>query len=251
MPRYKLTVSYDGTPYCGFQRQINGLSVQQVLEEAAAQFYQQTLQVVGAGRTDAGVHALGQVCHLQLNRAYPPSTIGSALNFYLKDQRVRVVSVEEVPDTFHARFSALSRRYLYRILNRPASCPLNLWRTWHIPQELNVSQIKQAALLLEGWHDFTTFRSIRCQAHSPIRILTMLQIQRQEDEVHIWAEAPSFLHNQVRALVGTLFLVGCGRWQPDDVTQALQAKNRSRGGPTAPAHGLYFVKATYPPLKEC
>ncbi len=246
MPRYRLLVEYDGTPFVGWQRQDNGASVQGVLEHAAARLCGGTaIAVYAAGRTDAGVHALGQVAHLDLPREYGADTVRDALNFHLKPHPVTVVTAERVTDAFHARFSATGRSYLYRIFSRRSAPALDRHRTWWVPVDLNVEAMAAGARQLLGHHDFTTFRASECQAQSPVKTLDRLDIVRQGDEIHIVAEARSFLHHQVRNMVGTLKLVGDGRWTPDDVGRALAARDRSRGGPTAPAGGLYLTGVSY------
>ncbi len=245
MPRYKLTLEYDGSPFAGWQRQADHLSVQQALEEAIARFSGETVVTQAAGRTDAGVHALGQVVHFDLVRERDPFRISEALNFHLKPHPVAVVLAEAVPDTFEARFSATARHYLYRILNRRGRPALEAGRVWHVPMRLDTEAMHAAAQLLLGRHDFTTFRASECQANSPIRTLDVFAVSRAGDEIHVRAEARSFLHSQVRSMVGSLKLVGEGKWQPRDLRMALDAADRSRCGPLAPPEGLYLSRVVY------
>ncbi|MSO53955.1 MAG: tRNA pseudouridine(38-40) synthase TruA [Rhodospirillales bacterium] len=246
MPRYKLTIEYDGSPFVGWQRQDNGLSIQAVIEDAVQRLSGAAATVFGAGRTDAGVHALGQVAHVDIERAFPADTVRDALNFHMKPHPVSILTVVEVGPDFHARFSARERRYRYRILNRRAPSVLLRGRVWSVTGPLDVAAMAQAAAILVGHHDFTTFRSSVCQAASPIKTLDALDVRRDGEEIVIEARARSFLHHQIRNFAGTLKLVGEGKWTPADVETALQARDRARGGPTAPADGLYFVEVVYP-----
>ncbi|HWG80078.1 MAG TPA: tRNA pseudouridine(38-40) synthase TruA [Stellaceae bacterium] len=249
MPRYKLTVEYDGSGLVGWQRQANGLSVQEVLETAVERFCGAAVTVHGAGRTDAGVHALAQTAHLDLLRAAEPEIIRSALNHHVKPAAVSVLAVEEVPDSFDARRSARGRVYRYRILNRRPPPVLERGRVWHVGPQLNEEAMWEAAQLLVGKHDFTSFRDTMCQAKSPVKTLDRLDVARTGDEIVIEARARSFLHHQVRNMVGTLKLVGAGKWRAARVAEALDARDRRAGGPTAPAEGLYLVEVIYaPPL---
>jgi len=249
MPRYKLTVEYDGSGLVGWQRQANGLSVQEVLETAVERFCGAAVTVHGAGRTDAGVHALAQTAHLDLLRAAEPEIIRSALNHHVKPAAVSVLAVEEVPDSFDARRSARGRIYRYRILNRRPPPVLERGRVWHVGPQLNEEAMWEAAQLLVGKHDFTSFRDTMCQAKSPVKTLDRLDVARTGDEIVIEARARSFLHHQVRNMVGTLKLVGAGKWRAARVAEALDARDRRAGGPTAPAEGLYLVEVIYaPPL---
>jgi len=245
MPRYKITLEYDGANFVGWQRQDNGLSVQQVLEEALERFCGQILSTFAAGRTDSGVHALGQVIHFDLKRAYPPDTVRAALNFYLKPAAVAVLKAEAVGDDFHARLSARQRVYRYHIVNRAAPLTLDRGRAWCVSAALDAGAMAEAAHVLVGRHDFTTFRATACQANSPVKTLDALQVERADDEIHIEARARSFLHHQVRNFVGTLERVGVGKWTADDVGAALEARDRAAGGPTAPARGLYLAEVVY------
>ena len=245
MPRYKLTIEYDGGPYVGWQRQANGLSVQQAIEEAVESLCQASAVVYGAGRTDAGVHAIGQVAHVDLIKDLPADKVRDALNFYLRLQPIVIARAEEVDEEFHARFSATGRSYLYRILNRRAPAALERGHVWHVPHLLDAAAMHEAAQELIGHHDFTSFRSTECQAPSPVKTLDELRVSRAGEEIHVVAKARSFLHNQVRIMVGTLKLVGDGKWSAGDVAKALAAADRTKGGPTAPPDGLYLMEVRY------
>ena len=245
MPRYKLTIEYDGAGLVGWQRQANGLSVQEALETAIAKFCAERATVHGAGRTDAGVHALAQTAHLDLARRVAPEVLRSAVNHYLRPAAISVLSAEPVPDEFDARLSATGRVYLYRILNRRAPPALERGRVWHVAPPVDIEAMGAGARHLIGHHDFSTFRDSLCQAKSPLKTLDALAVRRAGDEIHIEARARSFLHHQVRNMAGTLKLVGLGRWHPDDVARALAARDRRAGGPTAPAEGLYLVEVCY------
>jgi len=246
MPRYAITIEYDGTPFVGWQVQAHGTSVQGELVAAIARFSSETVFVRGAGRTDSGVHALGQVAHFDLSRAWDPGKIRDALNYHLKPHPAAVIACVAVPDTFDARHSAVQRQYLYRILARRARPALDEHRVWWVPRPLDTDAMHAAAQTIVGHHDFTTFRATMCQAASPVRTLERLDVMRAGDEVHIWSEARSFLHNQVRSMVGTLKLVGEGQWSVGDVRRALDAQDRTRCGTVAPPTGLYLTKVTYP-----
>lgn len=248
MFRYKLTIEYDGTPFKGWQRQNNGISVQEVLETAVFRFCQTEVSVMAAGRTDAGVHATGQVVHIDLPREAALDRVRDALNFHLKPHPVAVREVERVEPDFHARFSATGRAYLYRIINRRPSLVLDRNRAWRVPVALDVDAMQQGARHLLGHHDFTTFRAGDCQAKSPMKTLDVLTVSRHGDEIRIVAAARSFLHHQVRNMVGTLRLIGEGKWSPDDMARALAARDRKAGGPTAPPDGLYLTGVDYTPL---
>jgi tRNA pseudouridine38-40 synthase len=245
MPRYKLVIEYDGTPFAGWQRQTNGRSVQQAVEEAIERFSGQSVRIQCAGRTDAGVHATYQVAHVDLTRNWRADTVRDATNAHLRPEPVAIVSAEVAPDGFNARTSAVKRHYLYRILNRRAPPALEVNRVWHVPQPLDVDTMHAAAQALVGRHDFTTFRAAECQANSPIRTLERLDVERIGDELRIYASARSFLHHQVRSMAGTLMLAGAGRWTVENVGQALEARDRARCGPTAPATGLTLVGVEY------
>ena len=245
MPRYKLTIEYDGTPFVGWQIQANGASVQGALMAAVAAFSGAPVAIQGAGRTDAGVHALGQVAHLDLARDWDIDTVRDAMNFHLRPHPIAVLSAEIVPDDFDARFSARKRRYLYRIVNRRADLALDRVRAWRVPRPLDVAAMHAGAQRLLGNHDFTTFRAAECQAHSPVKTLDRLDVERDGDDVRIHAQARSFLHHQVRSMVGSLVQVGDGKWSADDLAAALAAKDRARCGQVAPPDGLYLVSVAY------
>jgi tRNA pseudouridine38-40 synthase len=246
VPRYRLTIEYDGTDLVGWQRQANGPSVQAALEDAVAQFCAETARVHGAGRTDAGVHALAQVAHVDLVREHPTDTIRSALNHFLRPAAISVLAVEAAASDFDARRSATGRVYRYRILNRRPPPMLDRMRVWHVAPPLDLAAMQAGAAHLIGKHDFSTFRDSLCQAKSPVKTLDTLEVTRVGDEIHIEAQARSFLHHQVRNMAGTLKLVGLGQWRPDDVAVALAARDRRAGGATAPAEGLYLVEVRYP-----
>ena len=245
MPRYKLLIEYDGAPFVGWQVQDNGLSVQGVLTAAVAAFCGEQVPVQGAGRTDAGVHALGQVAHIAFAKAWDTDTIRDAINAHLRPYPVAVLAAEGVADDFDARFSARTRHYVYRIINRRADLALDAGRAWRIPRPLDASAMHEAARCLVGRHDFTTFRAAECQAKLPVKTLDRLDVERDRDEVRIHASARSFLHHQVRSMVGTLVQVGEGRWSADDLARALAARDRKACGPVAPPEGLYLVKVDY------
>ncbi len=245
MPRYKLTVEYDGTPFVGWQMQASGPSVQGRLSEAIRAFCREDVRPRGAGRTDAGVHALGQVAHVDLQRDWPPDTVMKALNYFLKPDPVSILACEKVEPPFDARYSATARHYLYRILNRAGPPALDRNRVWSVRHPLDAAAMHDAARALIGRHDFTTFRAAQCQAKSPVRTLDALSVERAGDEIRIRASARSFLHHQVRSMAGSLKLVGEGRWTKADIEAALLARDRSRCGPLAPACGLYLVRVDY------
>ena len=245
MPRYKLTIEYDGGPFVGWQRQENGRSVQQAIEEAVAAFSGEAVVVKGAGRTDSGVHALGQVAHIDLAGDWDDDTVRDAINAKLKPAPVAILSAERAADDFDARFSAVKRHYLYRILNRRAQPAVDAGRVWWVTTPLDADAMHMAAQALLGNHDFTTFRSSECQAKSPVKTLDRLDVSRAGDEVTVSASARSFLHNQVRSMVGALRKVGDGKWPVAAVGEALEAKDRARAGPVAPPEGLYLVRVDY------
>ncbi|HEY5609310.1 MAG TPA: tRNA pseudouridine(38-40) synthase TruA [Alphaproteobacteria bacterium] len=245
MPRYRLTLEYDGTGFVGWQRQKTGESVQAALETAIEKFCGERVRVTGAGRTDAGVHALGQVAHVDLKKAWPVKTVMNALNAHLRPLPIAVLAAETADDAFNARLSAKERTYLYRIVTRSAPLALARNRAWHVPQQLDGRAMHEAAQCLVGRHDFTTFRASLCQARSPVKTLDVLDVAQHADEIRVVAQARSFLHHQVRNMVGTLKLVGEGKWSADDVAAALQRRDRAAGGPTAPAEGLYLVGVRY------
>ena len=246
MPRYKLILEYDGTGLVGWQRQANGLSIQEILETAVERYCGEQLTVHGAGRTDAGVHALAQAAHIDLPKEAPTDVIRNALNQHVKPHAVSVVAVERVPDNFDARRSARGRVYRYRILNRRAPASLERGRVWHVGPPLDIAAMRDGAKLLLGKHDFTSFRDSECQAKTPVKTLDRLEVTREGDEVQIEARARSFLHHQVRNMVGSLKLVGAGKWRVERVGEALAARDRRAGGPTAPPEGLYLVEVIYP-----
>ncbi|HMO30125.1 tRNA pseudouridine(38-40) synthase TruA [Enterovirga sp.] len=246
MPRYRLVVEYDGTPFSGWQHQQNGRSVQEALETALARFLGEAVRVHCAGRTDTGVHATHQVVHFDAARAWRTDTLRDAANAHLRPDPVAVLSAEEVAETFHARVSAIRRHYLYRILDRRAPPALDRFRVWHVPRRLDAAVMGEAAGMLLGRHDFTTFRASQCQANSPVRTLERLDVSRAGDEIRIAASARSFLHSQVRSLVGTLAQAGAGRWSVAQVRAALDARDRAACGPLAPPEGLTLVGVDYP-----
>jgi len=245
MPRYKLTIEYDGRPFVGWQVQDNGPTVQGVLMAAVEAFSGEKVSVQGAGRTDAGVHAFGQVGHLDLSKDWDADTVRDALNAHLRPHPVAVISAEEVEPTFDARFSAIKRHYLYRIINRRADLTFERGRAWRVAKPLNSAAMHAAAQRLVGQHDFTTFRHAECQAKSPVKTLDQLDVHRMRDDIRVVASARSFLHTQVRSMVGALAFVGEGRWSADDLSAALAARDRSACAPVAPPEGLYLVRVDY------
>lgn len=245
MPRYKLTIEYDGTPFCGWQRQDNGLSVQEVLERAVFAFSGEETRVGGAGRTDAGVHARGQVAHLDLAKDWPEDTVRDAINAQSRPHPVAVLVAERAADDFDARFSANKRHYEYVIIDRRSPLTLEAERAWQVPRPLDVEAMHAAAQYLVGKHDFTTFRASECQSNSPEKTLDRLDVLRAGEAVVIRASARSFLHHQVRSMAGSLKLVGDGRWSADNLKSALDAKDRTRCGALAPPDGLYLIRVDY------
>lgn len=245
MPRYRLTLEYDGGPFVGWQRQDNGPSVQAAVEEAIFRLSSEITTVTGAGRTDAGVHAFAQVAHFDLAKEFAPEKVRDALNHFLRPAPVAVIDAEIAAPDFHARFSATARHYFYRILCRRSPPALERGHVWHVVRELDADAMQAGARALIGQHDFTTFRSSECQANSPVKTLDKLEVRRAGDEIHIEAQARSFLHNQVRSMVGSLKLVGEGKWLPRDMGRALAAKDRAACGPVAPPEGLYLVRVEY------
>lgn len=248
MPRYKLLIEYDGGALSGWQLQDDQPTVQGVLENAIEKLHGQHCLVYGAGRTDAGVHALGQVAHVDLPKVWDPFVLRNAINGNVRPHRVTVIAAEEVDDKFHARFSATERRYLYRILNRRSPPALEHGKVWHVPVDLDVDAMHEAAQYLVGTHDFSTFRAASCQAQSPLKTLDVLNVFRYGEEIEIEARARSFLHHQVRSMVGTLKQVGEGKWTVQDMKRALDAKNREACGTVAPSTGLYLVSVGFEPL---
>ena len=245
MPRYRLDLEYDGGPYHGFQAQAALPTVQGSVERAVKAFCGEALRVHAAGRTDTGVHALGQVIHIDLARDWRPEVVRDALNAHLAPEPISVIAAGLAPEGFHARFAARGRRYLYRIANRVAPPSLDKGRVWHVKKPLDVAAMGLAARALIGPHDFTTFRDAACQAKSPVKTLDVAEVTRQGDEVRLAFAARSFLHRQVRSMTGSLAEVGAGRWTPDDLAAALAAKNRAACGPVAPATGLYLASVEY------
>jgi tRNA pseudouridine38-40 synthase len=245
VPRYKLLIEYDGTPFVGWQMQDAALTVQGLLTAAIAAFCGETTTVQGAGRTDAGVHALGQVAHVDLTKVWDTDTVRDAINAHLRPHPIAVLSAEIVVDNFDARFSALRRHYRYRIINRRPDLAIERERAWRITRALDALAMHAAAQRLLGKHDFTTFRASECQANSPVKTLDRLDVERHGEEIHIFASARSFLHNQVRSMVGSLAFVGEGKWSADDLAHALAARDRAACAPVAPPHGLYLMSVDY------
>lgn len=246
MARYRLTLEYDGTGYAGWQRQRDQPSVQQALEEAFRSFCQEDVNLVAAGRTDAGVHALQQVAHVDLVRDWPPATVRNAVNQHLRPRAIAILEAARAAADFHARFDAVERLYRYRIVCRRAPLAIDLNRAWHVPRSLDAVAMHRAAQGLVGRHDFSTFRDAGCQASSPVKTLDELGVTGAEDAIVISARARSFLHRQVRSMVGSLVHVGEGRWTAGDLRHALEQRNRQACGMIAPAHGLYLAAVRYP-----
>jgi tRNA pseudouridine38-40 synthase len=244
--RWRLTIEYDGGPFMGWQRQDHGPSVQQTLEEALHSMTGEDGQFIAAGRTDAGVHALAMSAHVDVMKSLTPHRLREGLNALVRPHPISVLAVAQVADDWHARFSCIGRRYLYRMLNRRAPPALDAGRVWHITLPLDVEAMREGAQHLVGRHDFTTFRSAQCQSDSPVKTLDKLEVSRAGEEIHVEAAARSFLHHQVRSIVGCLAMVGRGQWQPEDMAKALEARDRAALGFNAPPQGLYFVEATYP-----
>lgn len=247
MARYKLTIEYDGRPFVGWQRQADGMSVQQALEDAIAVFApEEKVTLTGSGRTDAGVHAYAQVAHFDTERAMTVGEVQGAINYHVKPHPISVLSVEEVSEDFNARFSAEKRHYVYKICNRRAPLTFDKGLKWHVKTPLDAAAMHDAAQVLVGKHDFTTFRHVNCQAKDPVKTMDYLRVERDGDEVRLYAGARSFLHHQIRSITGTLKLVGDGKWSKADVQAALDARDRAALGFNAPPDGLYFVKVDYP-----
>ncbi len=246
MTRWRLTIEFDGGPFMGWQRQDHGPSVQQALEEAIHRMTGELTAVHAAGRTDAGVHALAMAAHADIAKTLTEHRLREGLNALVRPHPISVLAVEQVADDWHARFSCIGRKYLYRILNRRAPSGLDRGRVWHVPVQLDAEAMAEGAAMLVGQHDFTTFRSVHCQSESPVKTLDRLEVTRMGEEIHVEAAARSFLHHQVRSMVGCLALVGRGQWQPDDMRRALEARDRAELGLNAPSEGLYFVEAVYP-----
>jgi tRNA pseudouridine38-40 synthase len=245
MPRYKLTVEYDGRPFAGWQIQADQLTVQGLLTSAVEALSGDKTLVQGAGRTDAGVHARAQIAHVDLSRDWDTDTIRDALNAHLRPHPIAILAAERAADDFNARTSAIRRHYLYRIINRRADLTLEAGRAWRVPRPLDAAAMQKAARRLTGKHDFTTFRSTECQAKSPVKTLDILKVERSGEDVYVTAVARSFLHNQVRSMVGSLVPVGEGKWSADDLTKALDARDRAACGTVAPPDGLYLIKVEY------
>jgi tRNA pseudouridine38-40 synthase len=246
LTRFALTLEFDGTPFFGLQRQSNGPSVQQAVEEAVRATTGEQATLHAAGRTDAGVHALAMRAHVDVAKPFEAFRLMEALNHHLRPAPIAVLACEVKPDDWHARFSCVGREYLYRIVNRRAPLTLEANRAWQVALPLDAEAMHRTAQVLVGSHDFTTFRSVHCQAKDPVRTLDLLSVERQGDEVHIHAAARSFLHHQVRSMVGCLALVGMGRWREEQIAEALAARDRTELGLNAPSEGLYFVRALYP-----
>jgi tRNA pseudouridine38-40 synthase len=245
MPRYRLLVEYDGRPYRGFQAQEHLPSIQGAIEKAVLGFSGQKIRLIGAGRTDTGVHATGQVIHMDLEQDWRPAVVRDALNAYLMPQPISILEAEKVADDFHARFSATGRRYLYRILNRRSPPAVDQGRVWHVRRPIDVEAMNEAAQVLVGHHDFTTFRDMQCQSRSPLKTLDVARVWREGQEVHLVFEARSFRHRQVRSMAGSLCQVGIGRWTAADIKTLLEARDRQACGPVAPADGLYLTGVGY------
>lgn len=246
MPRYKLTIEYDGAPYMGWQWQNHGPSVQGVLENAGKKLNRnEPVEVYGSGRTDSGVHALGQIAHIDLKKEYRTDKIRDAMNFHMADDPVTILKAEMVPDEWHARFDATEREYLYRVIDRRMKLSLDKGRLWRIPVKLNVELMHKAAQHLVGQHDFTTFRDTQCQAKSPTKTIDRITIAREEKEIHFYFSARSFLHKQVRSMVGTLVEVGLEKLNPESIKEILESRDRTKCGPVAPPDGLYLKSVKY------
>ena len=246
MTRWRLTIEYDGSPFVGWQRQGLGQSVQQALEEALFRMTGELARVHAAGRTDSGVHALAMSAHVDIAKTLTPHRLREGLNALVRPEPITILEVEPVADDWHARFTCVGRRYLYRILDRRPPPALDRGRVWHIGSGLDVDVMAEGAAKLLGQHDFTTFRSVHCQSKSPVKTLDSLDVSREAQEIRVRAAARSFLHHQVRSMVGCLAMVGRGQWQPDDIAKALEARDRAALGLNAPPDGLYFFEAIYP-----
>lgn len=246
MTRWRLTIEFDGAPFMGWQRQDHGPSVQQALEEAIHRMTGELIAVHAAGRTDAGVHALAMAAHVDIAKSLTEHRLREGINALVRPNPISVTAVQPVDGNWHARFSCIGRKYLYRILNRRAPPALDLGRVWHIAVPLDVEAMAEGAAMLVGRHDFTTFRSVHCQSDSPVKTLDRLDVKRVGEEIHIEAAARSFLHHQVRSMVGCLALVGRNQWQPNDIVRALETRDRAELGLNAPPEGLYFLEAAYP-----
>lgn len=245
MARYKLIIEYDGTDFVGWQRQENGLSIQESVERAVAAFCGETVNAHAAGRTDSGVHAFAMAAHIELEKDWPADVVRDALNHHLLPAPIVILAAERVADDFHARFSCVGRAYEYRIVNRRTPLALDCNRAWRVTFKLDADAMDKAAQVLVGRHDFTTFRSTKCQSDSPVKTLNEISVSRVAEDIFIRCAARSFLHNQVRSFVGSLVEVGKGKWRARDLKAALEAADRTRCGPVAPAEGLYFLRADY------
>lgn len=246
MQRYKLTIEYNGSAFAGWQRQHDAISVQEVLEDTISKLCKQNVTLFAAGRTDSGVHAIGQVAHFDLEGDdLDPHKFIRSINYFLRPFPVVILACEPVEESFHARFSAKSRSYVYKILNRPSPSVIHKGFTWHVVTPLDVDAMHEAAQALVGKHDFTSFRTVHCQSKSPIKQITSITVTRNQDIIEIHLNAPSFLHNQVRIITGCLRMVGEGKWTKDNIVHLLQAKDRTKAAMTAPSEGLFFIKAEY------
>lgn len=249
MQRYKILIEYDGTDFSGWQRQDNAISVQQVLEESISKFSGEKTEVFGAGRTDSGVHAIGQVAHFDIEKTTDEAEIIGAINYHSKPHKVCILACEKVSDDFHARFSAVARSYVYKIINRTSPLILDVNRAWQVVRPLDFAAMEEAVKYFIGTHDFTSFRASECQAKSPIKTITSLELEKTDAGINLYIKAPSFLHHMVRNIVGTLVDVGYGKTKPLKIKDIIEAKNRKNAGPTAPAAGLYFERVWYTKTK--
>ena len=244
--RYKIIIEYDGTPFVGWQKQENGRSIQESIESAIKKIFEEEVVIFGAGRTDAGVHAIGQTAHFDIKKkSFDTYVIKNALNDHLRPFPISILYVEEVDENFHARFDAIQRKYLYRIINRKSPLTIEKGRAWQVHKSLSVELMKKCIPLIEGNHDFTTFRSAHCQSESPIKTIDEVKITHSDENIYFGISAKSFLHHQVRSLVGSLKMVGDGSWSIHDFDNALKSKNRSKCGALAPSEGLYFMEVKY------
>ena len=244
--RYKIIIEYDGTPFVGWQKQENGRSIQESIESAIKKIFEEEVVIFGAGRTDAGVHAIGQTAHFDIKKkSFDTYVIKNALNDHLRPLPISILDVEEVNENFHARFDAIQRKYLYRIINRKSPLTIEKGRAWQVHKSLSVELMKKCIPLIEGKHDFTTFRSSHCQSESPIKTIDEVKITQSDENIYFGISAKSFLHHQVRSLVGSLKMVGDGSWSIQDFDNALKSKNRSKCGALAPSEGLYFMEVKY------
>lgn len=245
MPRYKLTIEYDGSFFCGFQRQDNGLGVQGLIESSVFKMTGEVVTLVGAGRTDAGVHALGQVIHFDLTKEFAPFKLQEGLNHFMRDQGCVILSCERSVDDFHSRFSATARSYEYKIINRTAPSALYAKRAWHVRRPLNVEKMEEAALHFVGYHDFQAFRCAECNSKSTLKTIEHCFVEQKDSFISIYVKSKSFLHNQVRIMVGTLVEIGLEKHDPIWIKDLLVGRDRTKAGATAPAYGLYFLSADY------